>query len=155
MIIGDKNSFAIKFEVLNSIYGKIVVYVNGFEIGYYDEEVNLKTVLFQISRLLEFKDLQEFNSSKLNIVKTFNKLNNSIDEKYDATILSLGESFDDFEIRALKVDEKITIIWRLTESPFYEYKFNSQEILFGEINIKDIERVCSEVIKEIDLRFPR
>ena len=152
MIIGDKDNFAIKIHKIDHTYGKIAFFINGFELGYYNEEVNILTVMHQLLKTVDYRDLNLFEKYNENLTEIFNFLLNSDDEKYDPTILSFGPSFDDFYVRGLTHKDEIFIIWKLSETPFFEYEFESNEIRSGKIKMDTIKTLCQEVFEEMALK---
>ncbi|QCK14193.1 Imm42 family immunity protein [Mangrovivirga cuniculi] len=122
MVIGNPNSFAIKSEVTkntNFTFGKVELILDNFKIGYYDEEVIIGSFIHQLNKLKFLPVLQlKFENDLEGLI---NKVYQNEDGEYDYTMLSLTESFDDFLIRAFRVEDEICIIWQLYEDPFHNY----------------------------------
>ena len=152
IISGDKKLFGIQFEKTKStkkvVYGYISLFVNNQEIGYFHEEVSLSAVEHQLQRLLDINMdyMSEFDS--LTDEGAFEKLVSSYDEKYDNSILSLAESFDDFEIRFIKGSDQLRLLWRLGEETYFDYQKNINHEIKG-------SRIKLEFLKEVVYDFSR
>ncbi len=124
-IIGSKNKIAVKVERVdnssgNNIYGKVLLYIDGKEIGYFDESINLRVFVSQFLRLTNpVVELQELND--MSDADALATIIESDDEVFDGCILSLGESFDDFEIRFFGTNEGVRIVWRMVADTYYRY----------------------------------
>lgn len=152
MIIGDKNRFAIEFEICNlwgkMQDGKIVIFINNSQVGSYEDNVYMNIPCRVLLDVLDSENryYPEFSNQKLSeIVKIFNT---SVEDKYYC-LLHLGESFDDFLVRAYKGDpDKICFLWKLLKKPFFKYPVHDYRSQYFELDISEV-RLVVEQFKEI------
>jgi hypothetical protein len=152
MIVGNKNRFAIEFEICNEWGkmqdGKIILFINNFQVGSYDDINYLSIPCEELLSVLDSENryYPEFKNKKISeIVKIFN----TSDEDRYYSVIHLGESFDDFIIRAYKVDShKICFLWKLLKNPFFQYpKYDYRSKSF-ELDISEVLSVVQQ-FKEV------
>ena len=151
-LIGDKKKFAIEFEVINMIssWGKVLLYFDGKKVGHYEEETNLKSIAYNLCSIEKRlkKNYKEFINEDYSWI--FNVILEEPTDKYDSTLVSLGESFDDFEIRCIVNDEVLTFMWRLVANPFHEYKdYDCCKIFSLDILFSVFDSICREFSERI------
>jgi Immunity protein 42 len=149
MIIGDKNRFAIEFEICNlwgkMQDGKIILFINNSQIGSYDDNVYLNIPCEGLLSIIDSGNIlyPEFRNKKPSVVMKI--FNTSFEEKYDSCLLHFGESFDDFLFRAYKVNpDKICFLWKLAKNHFFEYPkcdFRSKSF---ELDISEVRFVVEQ-----------
>jgi hypothetical protein len=150
MIIGNKQTFAIEFEKLNSNpemgYGKLwlqnkffgtkedLIYLNGYLFSLLDEILDAEIIALKI------EDKNPIEIFKL--LKSFGR-----------NYLILGSTFtDDFEAYCYKSDEKIFLIWKLREVEmiFDELKNYDRGIQFCSVNYIEIKNTKEEFINQLN-----
>jgi len=99
MIIGNKHSFAIQFDVNPEpdrwLFGHICFIVENIEIGNYSEETSLGTIVGGLVDLLWYKGFREdIELFQLEKIKLFEKIDKALYNNPDA---SLEESQDNWE----------------------------------------------------------
>jgi hypothetical protein len=153
MIISDKNRFAIEFEICNSWGkmqdGKVILFINNSQIGSYDDNVYLNIPCEEILHIINSQDIfyHEFRNRKPSVI--MQTMNGSFEDKYDSSLLHLGESFDDFLFRAYKIDEdKIWFLWKLVKKPSFEYPKYDYHSKSFELDISEVQSVIQQ-FKEI------
>jgi hypothetical protein len=101
MIIGNKHSFAIQFDVNPKpdrwLFGHICFVVNCTEIGDYDDETSLSTVVGYLMDLLWYKGLRE-EPKLFQLEKTalFGKLDKALYNDPDASLEECQENWERF-----------------------------------------------------------
>jgi hypothetical protein len=122
-LIGEKSEFAIEVEITKpgaSPFGFVLVWINGIYIGAHEDEVPILVFLHRIKRVLDLEiDGCNFPGDVSDVV--FRKVLKGEIEDGDKYRLGLGESFDDFSIIGYRNDSDVTIIWCISESPFFDY----------------------------------
>jgi len=147
-LIGDPSIFALKVIItdVGNAKGRTQVIIDNKSIGYFDEEVNLSVFKNQLVRLSnEMKAYPELENKEDNEV--FDLLINTSDPKYDSTIISFVESFDDFIIRGVKLGNEIKFLWKLDVDTFYEYpdRRKKTELSSFSVSIDEIRSVVGEL----------
>jgi len=123
MIIGDPKTFGIESEITDTnshILGTVRLWIAGLYIGS-DEDVNLLGVTeCSLEHLMKRPDAQDWmryaNLPAKELFKKYRK-----DDALEATMLALGESFDDFTLFAILGKEEIRFVWQLHKKPFFQY----------------------------------
>lgn len=112
MLLGSKETIGLEFSlektnIPNRNYGYINLYLNNMALGYYSDLINLDAFNYQLSRIIETQDVffEEFDNMSFESI--FQKIIGSDDEKFDKSLLSFGESFDDFDIMYFKIKEDV------------------------------------------------
>lgn len=155
MLVGNKNRFAVEFEITNHYGdwndGKIALFINNLQIGYFGDIDYLNFLYDAIDRVLKLNNIffPEFKNKKASeVMKIFNS---SKDGKYDSSLIFAGEAFDDFLLRAYKTDsDRIWFLWKLVKKPFFNYKFPDHTSKYFELDISEVRLVIDEY-KEIVL----
>ncbi|QDH80581.1 hypothetical protein FKX85_16650 [Echinicola soli] len=154
MILGSKNRIAIEFSFKdiiqsNGSYGNIRLYIDNKALGYYDDYVNLNAFSHQLKRLVANKDVDFDEFKGMSSEDVFLEIINSDDIRYDKTILSLGESFDDFDIRYIKSKGDVLLFWRLSKDHFFNYEKFDYNIHCCRLKIKEIQKIQADFDKAL------
>ena len=112
-VIGNKSTIALNFNIEKKspkILGCFSLYLNGQIVGDLENKdtfllavyKQLKNVLIKQIDFLELSGLN--NRKKLDLIL-------SGSGRYDSTILSLGESFDDYIIRVIRLEDELQFFY--------------------------------------------
>ncbi|MEP4095754.1 hypothetical protein [Reichenbachiella sp.] len=149
MIIGSKEIIAIEFNLVETNtterkYGNVSLYLDNRSLGYYDDPISLDAFNLQLKRLINNQDafFDEFKDMSHDAI--FEEISKNDDVKFDSTLFSLGESFDDFDIRYIKIDDEVRFLWRLSKDHFFSYEDENYDIHGYSIKIEEIEKVQQE-----------
>lgn len=122
MLIGDKNYFAIEFELINinKSIGKFFLWISNKRLGK-DEETyifpNLKA-LYLIRDLSKNESINIFNHNKECILKCLFDENSDL---YDMTLIGLSETFDYLDFyRFYFYNEFLIFVWGTEEDTYLE-----------------------------------
>ena len=165
MLVGNKNRFAIEFEITNHYGdwndGKIALFINNLQIGYFGDIDYLSFLYDAIDRVLKSNDIlfPEFKNKKASeVMKLFNvsKNLNSGDDKYHGSLIQAGEAFDDFLFLAYKTDsETIWFLWKLLKKPFFKYNFTDYTSKHFELDISEVKLVIDEYKENVLNQNPK
>lgn len=122
-LFGEKSKFAIEVDITKygaSPFGFVLIWLNGIYVGAHEDEVPILVFLCRMKRVLDLEVVGcNFPDYTGDVV--FQKIFKGEIGDGDKYRLGLGESFDDFSIIGYKNDSNVTIIWCISESPFFEY----------------------------------
>ena len=145
MIVGNKLIFAFEFELIDiqKHTGNIVIWMNNKPIGFKKEEISLSGIIFQIKNKIKcdirFPELKNLNIHELNRFFLDSK-----NFKLDYTLLSLGESFDDFLIRCFIIEDSIYFFSKMFSDFIYEYEKPDFSINYLKISLEDFKKINNE-----------
>jgi hypothetical protein len=153
MLIGNKREFAVEFnyrgEPSNGIgHGKI--WIGGKFIGTYFDLIYLGSYLLDTLReLIEARELvHEFSSlNKYDLFKAFENGAIESPKKYRVR----GSTFtDDFDIRAFQIDNKVSLLWRVHNTDFYQdLKEYGKELHLESVHIDVLLKVTNDFASEL------
>jgi hypothetical protein len=107
------NTFAVESEKVNDNFGFIRLWINSFCIGLW-ESTYLKPVILSLNRVTDYSACEELNIKSSTPKKILAFILNN-EERFEYTLLGLGESFEPFEIRAYLYQNEVVFIWRLNK----------------------------------------
>ena len=142
---GDQSKFAIEVDITrpgDSPFGFVLIWLDGVHIGAHQDKVLILVFLHRMKRIsgLEIKGCNfPFDSGDV----FFRKIMNGEVEDGDEYRLGLGESFDDFSMIGYRDSSNVTIVWRLGESPFFEYPDYPKGIQIAEVPVDMFTDVVS------------
>ena len=144
-LFGDKSKFAIEVDITRpdaSPFGLVLICLGGINVGADQDEVPILLFLHRIKRIsgLEIESCNfRFDSGDV----VFRKIMSGEIEGGDKYRLGLGESFDDFSMIGYRDASSVTIVWRLVESPFFEYPDYPKGIQIAEVPVDMFTDVVS------------
>ncbi|ODC03036.1 hypothetical protein BFW38_05220 [Terasakiispira papahanaumokuakeensis] len=144
-VIGNKDDFAIEYEKTHEnkyLMGRLILWINGFQIGTLDDEQMLSATNHQLKKLKS----EEINISQIPINK--NELLKII-KNDDRFLLNLGDTFDDFWILVCSVEDCITIFWELEENSFFEYPGYPKNMMSYTTSRESIKDVINQLEQEL------
>lgn len=149
MIVGKKETFGLKFELIETNtparnYGHIILFLENKIIGYYGEPISLDAVNYQFERIISNQNVFFEPLIRVSKEKLYSILVNEQDIKYDSCLLSLGESFDDFDLKYIKSNNEVRFIWKLSESHTHSYNSKDYNIHDCYVKIEEIQIVKAE-----------
>jgi hypothetical protein len=113
-IIGDRNQFAIEYELLDPQppFGRVRLWVNGKWFGAIQREM----YLYHMAKMLKWMTLREPCGMRLVYVESADVPTD--DELLAGVSWSWGDSFDDFlfVLYAVEAEKLVHVLWKLEES---------------------------------------
>jgi hypothetical protein len=119
--IGNKNTFAIEFEVeIFEPYclGKILIWISNNSIGTWHDTAMLGVVLNELHELKNNPDKYRFIEFEGLTKEDIFELVKG-DSNFEGFHLHLGDTFDDFSMTANFKDSGLEFIWQLDDDPFF------------------------------------
>ncbi len=136
VIIGDKASFGLEYSkpskssVAAPTFLAVRLWISGVPIGTLDEETYLPSFRHQLRRVTHSEVV--FAESK-SIVES------------DESLISLGDTFDDFEMRRFIVGDNVLITAKLVTHPFHSHPQLQKGMTYkGRTPLKQVEAAISE-----------
>ena len=152
-LLGSKERVGVnivKVDTSNGIYGKVILFLDSFMLGSSDEYINLNAFISQLQRL-ERSSIRLPYLRQLTDEEAFMTILESKEEIYDQCILSLGESFDDFEIRFYDNESGIRVMWKMVSDPYFDYPFRIDSKIRGVLLTRnEISELNKLLIKEVN-----
>ena len=163
MVIGNKNLFAVEFELDENqegawLFGKFCYWVNGVQVGDYELGTSLRDVLFQMKYLVsDCGNRHDEALCKLPPVEAFYRLDAALYEsnvavEFPVVAIPLSDTparfeikipvdvFDQLKIYLLECEDRATILYK---------KLDNNDVMVSEIGIGIFDNVIKKV--QIDL----
>lgn len=145
-VIGDTGTFAIELasrdELCNKI-GRMRIWLGGKHIGTFDDTSIYSLVWQQLDNVLAKKlDLNKFGFAGARQI--YDEIKSGEIDESGRYFLSLGDSFDDFSVIALRNDDEIIVIWELLDEHFFEYEDYPLGLQCSTISVIYFSSVLSE-----------
>ena len=152
MIIGNKDSVAVELEVSNRgqyVMGFVRMWLNGRFLGSIEEEEMLSSYVHSLEWIGRMEEIGAGELDFGDAAAEFAWIQND-DSIHDRCLAGLGESTDDFLIRAYRKGDRLRFMWRLLDQPFHSYPGYGNELRCADIRREEFLELVKVVRAEID-----
>lgn len=150
-MIGESSAFAIEYQNSNSPnFGNSKIWVSSNYFGYFDEPSYFAYMQGAFEDFENVKPHLNIENNQDNPGRLYNHITQEVSSDiHDKSIMTLGDSYDDFIVYSFIYQNKAAFVWRLREDPFFEYSDYEDIIHLGLIDIEYMKNVLSEFNKII------